>query len=131
MESEQEVQELKKNLEENVNFAPVKSPIKRLNYFWKDKEGKELSYREFMDRWKKGMEGITPLQQIKGQLNSTYIMLLGIAAGFVVTLFNLKNLWWLTIILGAAFFNSGIAALGLWQKVRILENLEREVDNNE
>ena len=28
-----------------------------------------------MSRWKEGIEGITPLQQVKGQLNATYIML--------------------------------------------------------
>jgi len=58
------------------------------------------------------------------QLNSTYIMLIGILCGFVITLFNLKNLWWLSIILGAAFFNTGVSALGLWQKKIALGNIE-------
>lgn len=100
--------------------------------FWKDKEGNELTYKEFMERWKTGMKGITQYQQTKMQLNSTYIMLIGIACGFVITLFNLKNLWWLSIILGAAFFNTGISALGLWQKkiaLWAIEKMIRGIDN--
>ena len=76
------------------------------------------------------MQGITPFQQTRMQLNSTYIMLIGILCGFVITLFNLKNLWWLSIILGAAFFNTSISALGLWQKKIALHNI-KEIDLDE
>ena len=92
--------------------------------FWKDKDGKKLTFKEFMARWKQGIEGITPLQQVKGQLNSTYIMLIGISCGFVISLFGFKNLWWLSIILGAAFFNTLISALGLFQKKIALERID-------
>ena len=115
-ESEEEVNELKETLK-NSEFKPIKP-------FWKDKDGNKLTYKQFMSRWKEGLQGVTPYQQTKMQLNSTYIMLIGILCGFVITLFNLKNLWWLTIILGAAFFNTSISALGLWQKKIALGNIE-------
>jgi len=115
-ESEKEVNELKKRLNKS-EFKPIKP-------FWKDKSGNKLTYKQFMSRWKEGLRGITPYQQTRMQLNSTYIMLIGILCGFVITLFNLRNLWWLSIILGAAFFNTGVSALGLWQKKIALQNIQ-------
>lgn len=131
METDEEVAKLDSNLKNEVEYNPVRSPIKRMNYFWKDKSGKEISYKEFMERWKTGMKGVTQYQQTKMQLNSTYIMLIGIACGFVITLFNFKNLWWLTIILGAAFFNTGIGALGTWQKKLALGEMEKLIQEAE
>jgi len=55
-------------------------------------------------------------------------MLIGISCGFVITLFNLKILWWLSIILGAAFFNTGVSALGLWQRRAALDEMEKVLD---
>lgn len=122
-ESEQEVKQLDKILSSS-EFKPIKP-------FWKDKEGKNISYNEFMNRWKEGMRGITPLQQIKMQLNSMYIMLIGILCGLVITFFNLKNLWWLTIILSAALFNTSVQAIGLWQKKDALMNIEKIMEGIE
>ena len=129
-ESPEALKELKDNLDNNINYNPIRSPIKRFNYFMKDKAGKELSFKEFMARWKEGIEGITQLQQLKGQLNSTYLILFGISAGFIITLFTLDTLWWLSVILGAAFFNTGIQALGLWQKKKVFERLESSVEGS-
>jgi len=92
-------------LKENVTFKPIKSPIKRLNYFMKDKEGNELSRKEFFSRWKKGIEGITPLQQTKTQMHSSFIMIIGILAGIVICIIGIKTLWWLLIILVGALLN--------------------------
>lgn len=117
-ENKKEVENLRKIFNES-KFKPIKSPIKK---FWTMKDGKEISYKQFMEKWKEGMRGITPLQQTNMQLKSTYIILFGIACGFIITLFNLKNLWWLSIILGAGFFNTSISALGLWQKKDSLKN---------
>jgi hypothetical protein len=133
MESDENIKQLEETLKNDVDFEPIKSPVKRFRYFWKDKDGKELSYKEFMARWKTGMKGITQYQQSSMQLNSTYIMLVGILCGFVITLFNLKNLWWLSIILAGALFNTTISALGVWQKKIALwemEKLIRGVDND-
>jgi hypothetical protein len=123
-ESPEELKKLANNLKDDVVYKPIRSPIKRLNYFWKDKEGNELSFKEFMARWKEGIEGITPLQQVKQQLNSTYIIMIGICAGFAISLSSFDNLWWLSIILFGAFINSLSQAVGLYQKKRALQNLE-------
>ena len=124
-ESPEALTKLEKNLKENVNYTPIKSPIKRLNYFWKDKEGNELTRSEFMQRWKRGLEGITPLQQNKSQVWSFRIMIIGILAGIVISIMGIKDLWWLTIILVGALFNTSIMYLGVWQKVKLLERIEK------
>ena len=127
MESPEEIRQFRETIRDDVSYKPIQSPVKRFRYFWKDKEGKELTFKEFMSRWKDGIEGITPLQQIKGQLNATYIMLIGISAGFVITLFAFKDLWWLSIILGAALFNTLIQGLGMWQKKKIYDRMEHGI----
>ena len=91
---------------------------------WKDKEGNSLTFKEFMARWKGGIAGITQYQQTAMQLRSTYIMLIGITCGFVITFFAIETLWWLSIILAGAFFNTVISALGLWQKRLALGSIE-------
>ena len=124
-ETDKEVIELMTRLENAGKFLPIESPIKKIGRkFWTDKAGNKLTYKEFMERWKTGMKGVTQYQQTKMQLSSTYIMLIGIMCGFVITFFNLKNLWWLSIILGAAFFNTSISALGLWQKKIAFKQME-------
>lgn len=117
METKEEVKNLKKQLKKA-------GPYKKPRTFWTDKEGNKLTFKEFLNRWGEGMKGISQYQQIKMQLNSTYIMLVGIVCGFVITLFAFENLWWLSIILGGALFNTGVSALGLWQKKLVLKNIE-------
>lgn len=126
METNEEVNELKEILDEAGEFKPIQSPGIR---WLKDKAGNKLTFKEFMGRWKKGMQGITQYQQVKMQLNSTYIMLMGILCGFVITFLDLGNLWWLSIILGAAFFNTGVSALGLWQRKIALGAFEDSIKN--
>ena len=52
-------------------------------------------------------------------------MLIGILCGFVICLFAIESLWWLAIILGAAFFNTGVSAIGLWQRKDALSKFEK------
>jgi len=83
---------------------------------WKDKEGNKLTFKEFMGRWKDGIEGITALQKIKTQVTATRIQLLGIFLGLIVTSITYENLWWVAIILLGALINTGVQYLGLTQQ---------------
>ena len=131
METDEEVAKLQKIFDEAGPMKPIESPVKKVRKFWTAKDGTKLTFKEFMDRWKEGMKGITQYQQTAMQLRSTYIMLIGILCGFVITFFNLKNLWWLSIILGAAFFNTLISGLGLWQKKVALGVMEKMLEGVE
>lgn len=85
----------------------------------------------FMKRWREGIAQVSPLQQTDTQILFTYITLIGIAAGFGITLANFKGFWWLTIILGAAFGNTLVGLLALKQKQKLLESFEIKEDEKE
>jgi|ETNvirnome_2_300_1030623.scaffolds.fasta_scaffold06554_6 CHASE2 domain-containing sensor protein len=93
----------------------------------KDKAGNKLTWKEYMARWKKGIEGVTVLQQVTLQIRSTYVMVIGLLCGLVVCVIGFKTLWWLSIILAAALFNVGIQMLGLYQKKFALEYAEQSM----
>lgn len=86
----------------------------------KDKQGKEYTWKEFIAKWKKGIEGINPLQQIKSQISGTRLMLFGLLCGIVVLAFDIKRYWWVEIILVAGLFNTYISLIGLKQKRNVL-----------
>ena len=91
---------------------------------WTDKEGNKLNYKDFINRWKKGIEGVTPLQQVKMQVNSTWLMIVGLLCGIVMSIIGIRTLWWLLIILVAGLFNTLVQLIGVWQKKRALENIQ-------
>ena len=89
----------------------------------KTKSGEQISWKEFGVRWKKGINGITPLQQANIQIKGTYIIILGLCSGIFITCLNIKDLWWLTLILVGGLFNSAMQWVGLYQKKNILKKL--------
>ena len=95
---------------------------------WKDKDGKEVGRKEFMSRWKQGMQGVTPQQQVNVQIRSTWIMIIGIIAGIIVAIVAIKTIWWLLIILVGALGNTSIQQLGLWQKKLLLEKFSMPIE---
>ena len=83
-----------------------------------------MKIKQFFKRWKEGIEGITKKQQIKMQVQSMYIMLLGISLGIMISIINLKNLYWLLIILIGGYFNATIGILSLMQQYRMIKKIE-------
>ena len=94
----------------------------------KTKTGEKISWKEFFSRWKQGIEEITPLQQVDTQIYFTRIMLLGIACGFGITIISWKTLWWLSIVLGAAFGNTFVQLIALKQKQKMFRNFEQSME---
>ena len=94
---------------------------------WKDTQGNKLTPKEFLGRWKQGLQGVTPLQQTQVQIKSTWIMIVGIIAGIVISTIAIQTLWWLLVILVGALGNTSIQLLGLWQKKNILYQLEQSL----
>ena len=99
--------------------------------FWKDKQGNELSFKQFTQRWKSGIQSVTPLQQIKIQVRSTKIILFGILAGIVITIINIKTLWWVLIMLVGVFGVTTVQFIGLLQKKKMLEDIEIQMKGGE
>lgn len=94
----------------------------------KDKQGNKLTFKEFMTRWKDGIEGITPLQKLKTQVTATRIQLLGIVLGMVASLIAYESMWWIAIILLGALINTVVQYLGLTQQ---RDNLIKHEENCE
>ena len=96
-----------------------------------DKFGNKLTMKEWLQRWKRGVEGITPLQQTNIQLKGIYIIILGLLSGIVISIIGFKNLWWLMLILIGGLFNTAMQWVGLYQKKKILERLYGREEQNE
>jgi len=88
--------------------------VKLRGFFWKTKDGSELSFKQFMKRWKNGVEGITPLQQTKTTLWSYPLVLGGIITGIIIMI--LRREWWLLIILCGSLPMTLMGLLSTWQK---------------
>jgi len=99
--------------------------------FWTDKQGKKLTFKEFKDRLSDGISNITPLQLTSQQLRGMNIVLLGLFCGIVVCFFNIKNLWWLLIILIGSLYVNVTMYIGTWQKKKVLENIEKQFSDIE
>ena len=99
----------------------------------KTKAGEKITWKEFMKRWGKGIEGITPLQKLKTQLLGTKISLLGMILGLGVSIYGWENLWWVGIILIGAIINTGVQYLGFKQQLNMLNKMEdyeeMDIDN--
>lgn len=91
---------------------------------WKDREGNWLTPKEFFSRWSQGIKEVamksTPQQQLKGQIRFTWIIVIGLLAGFVISLIQWRELWWLAIILFGALGNTGIQLIAFKQKQKML-----------
>lgn len=98
--------------------------------FWKNKEGKEFTAKEFMKAWGRGIEGVSALQQVNMQFLFTIVTLIGLACGIGVSLYKWSSLWWLCIILIAGFGNTCISLIGLKQRRTTLMKIESMLNPN-
>ena len=103
--------------------------IKKRGFFFKAKDGSKLSFKQFMKRWGKGIEGITPLQQTTTQLLGIWITMTGIIAGIVVNaLVRMEGVWWwVEIILVGSLIVTAVSLLGLYQKYKIYKRVDEEM----
>lgn len=99
---------------------------------WTDRDGKPVEGKEFIERWKSGINNINPYQLAKTEMMGQLIMLAGILIGLGTSLYNKQ--WWLSIILFGGLIVSGVSIVGVKQKVNALASVyksEKEVVLNE
>lgn len=92
------------------------------------KENRWIDGKEFFSRWKAGINAVTPLEQTRSQLVFSWITIIGILCGIIVSIISVKNLWWLLIILIAALGNSIVGTIGIYQKYNILLQHKKLMD---
>lgn len=88
----------------------------------KDKSGKEITGKEFMTRWKQGINGITPLQMAKSNQYGFYLILIGIITGIVTSI--IYKQWWLLIILIGSIIVQGMGLIANIQRIKQLKAVE-------
>ena len=91
-------------------------------YFWKDKQGNHLSFKEFRKRFAKGVEGITAVQQTKTILLSLVPIIAGTVWGIVVTFIG--KVWWASLILTASLPIQAIQVINNYQKYKSQKAVE-------
>ena len=94
-------------------------------HVWTDKEGKKLTFKQFMSRWKEGMQSVTPLQQVKAQLPGQILILIGVLLGLYVAFMN--KTWWLIIVLVGVVLVNSLTLLSTWQKYSLLKKIDDEL----
>ena len=94
----------------------------------KTKKGEEITWKEFMERWKSGIEGITPEQRIDAQVSGTKIMLLGLFFGICLSLYKYKSLWWVAIILTGSFIVTWMQYISYKQQLNIFKTITKELE---
>ena len=94
---------------------------------FKDKKGKKLTASEFFSRWGEGIKQITPHQKIKFQLRGTFLILVGLVCGLVISIMAYDKLWWVAIILLGALMVNGVSYLSMWQQKKMLDNIQKQM----
>ena len=90
----------------------------------RDKEGNYLTTKEFLERWKKGIQKVTPLQQTKISLQGVVLVLIGVVVGIVSSF--MIGIWWLVIILFGSLFLTVINLIGTLQRYFSLKEIEKQ-----
>ena len=99
--------------------------------FWKDKQGNELTFSQFMSRWKGGIENITPQQKLKTNLIATRIGLVGLFIGLALSIYKIKTMWWIGLILLGALINTLVQYYGFKQQLKIFQDIEKQMEVKE
>lgn len=107
--------------------------IKKRKYFIKDINGNKLKFKEFLKRWKNGIEGITPLQQARTNLLGNWIVVSGVLSGMIINaLVRMSNQWWwIEIILGGSLILVVVQMIGGFQrywKFKAIEKAQKELE---
>jgi len=93
-----------------------------------DKLGNKLTTKEFFQRWKEGIEKITPLQQTRISLMGNFLVIVGVLIGLYTT-FKL-GVWWLFIVLCGSLLLTSMGLLGILQKYFVLKRLNKLMEES-
>jgi len=99
-----------------IIIAIVVGRTLKRGYFWKAKDGEELSLKQFLKRWKSGVVDITPLQQTTTTLWSFIPVVAGIVWGISVTFIG--GIYWMSLILAGSLPITLIQVIGTYQRYK-------------
>lgn len=99
--------------------------------FWKTKTGEELNFKQFIERWKQGINEVTPMQRLESSIFFQQIMTLGFFLGLCLALYKYETMWWLAIILFGGLGMNIIQYKGLKQQLNVFKKIEEQFKNEE
>jgi hypothetical protein len=99
-----------------IIFLIILIRVKKRGFFWKARDGRKLTLKQFFKMWGKGIEGITPIQQTLTSLWSYPLILGGVFTGIVIMI--IRKEWWLLAILSGSLPLTLMSLLSLWQKYK-------------
>ena len=98
--------------------------------FWTDKYGNKLTLKQFKERYKEGVDKITPKQMLQSNIFFQQIMMLGFFFGLCLAIYNYKTMWWLAIILLGGLGINVVQYLGLQKQMNIFKKIEEQFKND-
>ena len=107
--------------------------IKRRGYFAKDNAGEKVKTKDFFQRWKDGIEGISPLQQSRTSLMGNWIVLSGVLGGMIINaLVRISTQWiWIEVILLGSLVlvvMQMIGGLQKYWKFKLAEKVQKQFE---
>ena len=130
METEEEVSKLKEILE-GAEYKPIVSPVKG----YRTKSGEIITWKEFMKRWKEGMQTLSPKQRTQNDILACWIMLIGFIFSIIALLFFNETFGVVTygiiiIFIGSIYSNS-IKLFSLYGQLKVFKNIESQFEELE
>lgn len=95
-------------------------------YFWKDRNGEKLNFKDFRKRFIKGVEGATPLQQTRITLISFLPIFAGMIWGIVMTIMG--KVYWMSLILAGSIPITLVQFISSWQRYKIHKKVEETIN---
>jgi len=103
----------------------------------KDKKGNRLTTREFLTRWKEGIQNLTPVQRLTNEARGNAISFVGLLVALVALIIYRDKLivsWFayglILVFLGNAW-TTGIKWLGLRQQLKLFKTIDEQATNIE
>jgi hypothetical protein len=96
--------------------------VKVRGFFWRARDGSELSFKETRALFLKGVEGITPVQQTRTTLIALVPIVSGTIWGIVVMVIG--KVWWASLILTASLPIQFIQVVNNYQKYKAQKRVE-------
>ena len=81
--------------------------------------------KPFIERWKEGISNIPPVKLSQIAIRGSWITIIGIIVGIIITTINYKNYWWFVIILSGALINSITAIIGQYKQLWAYQKIDK------
>ena len=93
------------------------------------KSGEQITYKEFMKRWKVGMQNLTPAQRTSNDIGSTWVILVGFIVSIIALIFfnktfGILNYGLILIFIGNTYANI-VKLFSLYGQYNIYKGIEK------